>query len=245
MSKPFIKHDEVDETEGETTDYSEDPLSCSESSSFSNWNGDMAIPAIESSFRQISVDMEPPSKMPSRSCLKTKGRKRRQSIKYTGEVEVYLPMCTTPLRRRTCVSFKPSVAVRTVVPVPEMTENIKSLWFQQDDYTRIAHRCKLIARMEMRGERYNGRALCSRGLEGLISPNRRDTDKFDGWASVFHEQEIQWTKRHYDEEKIRMMYESASSQSMIEAQKRGMNDEDAAQRYLQSARSMCDNISLL
>ncbi|CAJ1965173.1 unnamed protein product [Cylindrotheca closterium] len=246
MSIPCKQH-ECSETEDETTDHSEDPLSLSESSSFSSWDTGLDVPAIDSSFRQMKVDIIPESQANPirRSCLKRRGSKRRASIKQTGEMELNLPMLGSPVRKRTCVSFKNSVKVRHVVPVYKLTHDKESLWFQASEYIRIEKRCHLIAQKVMRGEDHNGRALCSRGLESLMCPHRRRDSKFDGWLSVFAEQGLQRQEGHHDDDKLRIMYRATAMASSIEAQKRGMDDEQDVEKYMLATRAMCEKLKLM
>mmetsp|Transcript_19366 Transcript_19366/g.47878 ORF Transcript_19366/g.47878 Transcript_19366/m.47878 type:complete len:282 (-) Transcript_19366:92-937(-) len=254
MAKPNEKY-ECSETEDETTDHSDDPLSISESSSFSTWDSGLDIPAIDSSFRQMRVektvvvegieDSESQANPTRRSCLKRRGSKRRASIKHKGEMELNLPMLGMPVRKRTCVTFKPSVKVRHVVPMHKITREKESLWFQPSEYSRIEKRCYLIAQKVMRGEDHNGRALCTRGLESLMCPKQRRDSKFDGWLSVFSEQGIQRQEGHFDEEKMRIMYRSASMASSIEAQRRGTFDEEDVEKYMLATRAMCEKLKLM
>ncbi|KAL3939116.1 MAG: hypothetical protein SGBAC_006096 [Bacillariaceae sp.] len=246
------------DTEDETTDHSEDPLSLSESSSFSSWDAGLDIPTIDNSFSQMMVDIIPEktviiegiedsesqAKTSRRSCLKRSGSKRRASIKNTGEIELNLPMLGMPVRKRTCVSFKPSVRVRHIIPMNKITPK-ESLWFQASEYSRIEKRCCLIAQKVMRGEDHNGRTLCSRGLESLLCPSRRRDSKIDGWLSVFCEQSIQRQEGQHDEDKTRIMYRSSSMESAVEAQRRGMFDEQDVAKYMLATRAMCEKLKLM
>lgn len=246
MAKPYTKH-ECSDTEDETTDHSEDPLSLSESNSFSSWDTGLEVPAIDSSFRQMKVDITPKlsANTTRRSCLKRTGSKNRASIKHTGEMELNKPMLGMPARKRTCVSFKPSVRVRHVVPVHKITNEKESLWYQPAEYSRIEKRCHLIAQKVMRGEDHNGRALCSRGLESLLFPSKRRDSKFDGWLSVFSEQGMQRQEGQYNEDKMRIIYRPTSMESSIEAQRRGMVDEQDVEKYMLATRAMCEKLKLM
>ena len=241
VGKPIEKYD-GSETESETTDHSEDPLSCSESSSFSSWDDDLDIPAIDSSFQEMAVECE---STPStrRSCLKRKGSQLRESIKETGEMELHLPMHDMPVRKRSCVSFKPSVKVRHIIPALKLARNEKeALWYQASEYIKIEKRCHLIAHKVLRGEDHNGKALCSRGLESLLNPMKRRGPKFEGWMAVFCEQGLQRQEGQFDDEKMSIMYRASSMESSTEAQRRGMMDEEDAQRYLFATREMCEQL---
>ncbi|KAL3939646.1 MAG: hypothetical protein SGBAC_005672 [Bacillariaceae sp.] len=254
MAKPYEKCDGTTETEDETTDQSEDPVSCSASSCLSNWDAGVEIPPIESSLRQTracitaktdvverrkDLEPEPDASTAQHSCLKGQGSKSRQSIQYTRDVTLYLPICGTPLRKRTCVSFNPNVMVRHIHSMSKIARRRESLWFQPEEYSRMAKRCQLIAQKVMRDENHTGRSLCTRGLESLMCPDKRRDSKVEGWLSVFNEQEMQQQEGQYDEHNMRIMYHRTSSESLVEAQRRGMADEQDVRKYLQSTNCTC------
>ncbi|CAJ1959244.1 unnamed protein product [Cylindrotheca closterium] len=254
ITKPYECED-IAETEAETSDQSEDPLSSApESSCLSDWDAGVEITPIESSLRQMRVSIpettaaiaerseylkQPPVNTSRRSCLKTQqGSKRRTGIHYTRETMLRLPMRETLLRKRMCVSFNPAVVVRSIRPMRMMTREKGSLWFQPAEYSRMAKRCNRIARnVRHGGEEQNGRSLCSRGLEHLVYANSRKDAKFDGWFSVFKEQRTQRRGEHYDEDRMRIIYHLSTSESSMEAQIRGMADEQDIQKYLLSTRN--------
>lgn len=243
MSKPYEKYDDS-ETEDETTDHSR---SSSESNSFSNWDASLDLPDIDGSFQEMTVDVVPGNNkqdsesdtVPSRrSCLKRKESKLRAKIRHTGEMDLHLPMYGMPVRKRTCVSFKPSVRVRHVVPTLKLAQDKESLWYQASDYIKIEKRCHLIVQKIKHEEQYGGRTLCSRGLESLMCKSQRRGSKFEGWMSVFCEQEIQRNEGIFDEEKLRIMYRPSSLESSKEAERRGVADEEDVQKYLLTVRAM-------
>eukprot|EP00980_Cylindrotheca_fusiformis_P024009 scaffold11360_cov64-Cylindrotheca_fusiformis.AAC.1 len=76
--------------------------------------------------------------------MRRAGQPRRSTLQYTGEREVYLPGRDKPVRRKTCLRFCPSVKVRLIVPIYELMDDPRTLWYQDEDFDRIRQQCSVI-----------------------------------------------------------------------------------------------------
>lgn len=212
-----------------------------------NGYGDTAPATRRSSMkggRRSSLENSSSFRAPRRSSLKLQGAPRRASISYTGEVENNLPGQETPLRRRTSITWKDTVAVRKVPFIYQLTDQPEALWFQKNEYKQIRRNSLGIVYKMKNGQVPEGKKYCIRGLESLSSTyqegkaRRRSSLEF-----VLKTQEMQRDSQTFDDESLKSSYEQSVKESQKEAELRAKQDEEEVKSYMRSTRTMMRRLS--
>jgi hypothetical protein len=172
-----------------------------------------------------------------RSSMKEGIGRRRASTCVGEEIEVDLPGNSTPVKRRSSITFCKEVNVTSVVPFLEMVDSVDDLWFQSDDLYSILERSYALVDRAAEGKiRY-----CTRGLENLS----KDPDAFKDFIdTVLDEQGVQQDLGERCEKKISQVYSLSSMNSKIAARMRGIEDVKAVKNYLKGTRKRCRRFSM-
>mmetsp|Transcript_53973 Transcript_53973/g.131054 ORF Transcript_53973/g.131054 Transcript_53973/m.131054 type:complete len:311 (+) Transcript_53973:251-1183(+) len=187
-----------------------------------------------------------------RSCLRKPDTPRRAvSLLVRGEMELWLPFEDEPITKNTCIVFNETVRVKKIRPVRQLTDNHEALWFSDEEYVAMRQKCKRLA-YRVENDMTNGRKYCVRGLESLLMKiNGDDSAKHHqrrtssatrkvGWDAVFDEQESQFHKGEYNDERIAYKYKQTSVYSKRQALYLASLDEQDAQVFLYGRSSSGD-----
>ncbi|KAL3912717.1 MAG: hypothetical protein SGARI_001012, partial [Bacillariaceae sp.] len=161
-----------------------------------------------------------------------------------------------PVQRRRSIDFAKKVHVKEVEPVAQLTENIRDLWLQADDFDAMKqHRRQLLVQYKMKKEQAStgwdgddgdkcapnlaAPMLTSirhtheknddhsfRGLERYIDKSGRRT-KNVAWDTVLLEQDEQECSGYFDEGRIAELYKYSTSESPEKAFARAKQDREA------------------
>eukprot|EP00977_Amphora_coffeiformis_P000874 scaffold189_cov188-Amphora_coffeaeformis.AAC.3 len=177
-----------------------------------------------------------------RSSLKTSDNyqpRRRNSISYTGEIEVQL--CDkTIVRRRTSISFTEQNQIKEVEPVLSMsnspTVSKENLWTTPADYENSQKEVhELLGLVQMVGgcpqKLSKLKHVCLRGLEPHLRHHNAsgaddDDDCFLSRFSVLDLQECQRMDGMYCDETLSQVYGELSGTSAARAHQLGLQDYD-------------------
>jgi hypothetical protein len=161
-----------------------------------------------------------------------------------------------PVERRRSIDFAPKVHVKEVEPVTTLTDNIRDLWLQADDFDGMKqHRRALL-------QQYKERHHRARALRGIMAPDltsihhaneENDQDSYRGleryidksgrrqknlaWDTVLLEQDEQECSGYYDESRIAELYKFSTQESPEKAVARAQQDREAVEDYLMSPRT--------
>jgi hypothetical protein len=182
------------------------------------------------------------------SSMKKTGMPRRGSIRCTGEIEVYLPGKTKPVRRRTSISFAAEEEVKEVTPSKELTDHPEELWFQKEEIDQIRRRLRLLVDQVKHNPQStttttttgetDTRKLCTRGLESYIGekPNERLKKQQRSVNSVLEIQDLQRSTGFYDGDYMSLLYQHVSKDSVAEATRIAKEDAEVIEKYKKSRR---------
>jgi len=184
-----------------------------------------------------------------RSSMKKHGSssstRRRASIQFGSEINVYLPGHEKPVKRRTSITFNESVRVKNVNPVRNMTDAPEKLWFQDDEFKAIRRRSLDLVDKVDSGET-NGKKYCIRGLEKLTKSRRKQVleRKYSAWDTVLDEQDVQRDSGTWDEDYMANAYKYITQEPQEEAVRQGRKDYDEIENYMRSTRRICRRLSM-
>jgi hypothetical protein len=134
-------------------------------------------------------------------------------------------------RRR--VSFKPSVSVRPIVHVNDISESeIKATWYCRYDFANMKKAFALTTKMISHGVYPGGDdEHCARGLEYRIRSGAlaRRENKTNGLKAVFDERDRQIQCGVVDDELIRQAFTRENIQCRLSALQMGIRDQDEAE----------------
>lgn len=179
-----------------------------------------------------------------RSAMKQPGSARREAIQARRELQLTILGHEDSLVRKIFIEFNEAVRVKRVPPVYELTDDLNSLWFQDEEYETIRTKCFSVADKHLNGEMPEGQKLCIRGLEPVFNYEIRQETKELAWDSVLTEQAYQRDSFSYDDEYLREGYSAVAENSLEEAILRAKQDEKEVQKYLRSTRRFCDRLRI-
>ena len=179
---------------------------------------------------------------PRRSSMKqgNSGGMRRSSIGFTGEMAVTLPGKTKPVRRRTSIAFAEEAEIRVVKPIATLTDEPDTLWFQDDELSKIKDRLRAVVSTVESGD-INSR-VCIRGLEGHIGGSTRIKVRA-AWDAVKGEQTMQKMEGEFNEGGISSMYKLFTKESANQAAERAQQDAADIDKYQRDTRRMMRRLS--
>jgi len=157
------------------------------------------------------------------------------SIEPSQILELILPGRRESIKRRRSIQFNEDINVHKIQPTSKVKGAIKKeLWFQADEYDTIKKNTRaLLEKVDSNGI-VNGRKYCTRGLESYMKcPEKRASEKYQAWDSVFMEQEMQRELEIYDDESLGRFYKDNSSMSVIEATNRATLDAEEVASFYQ------------
>lgn len=189
-----------------------------------------------------------PGPMPRRSSLKqgdgSMGRRRRASIQMGEEVTVYLPGKDTPVRRRSSIKFSDAVKVRNVESLKSLTDSVKDLWFQGEEYARMRRNSwDLVSRVERGQTGIGTKKFCVRGLERLLDRETVLHNREKAWKTVFVEQDLQRSRGNFDDGYVARAYRCSTKECAQAAASRGKQDEKAIHSYVRGVEGYCRRLS--
>ncbi|KAL3908067.1 MAG: hypothetical protein SGILL_008624, partial [Bacillariaceae sp.] len=167
-----------------------------------------------------------------------------------------------PVQRRRSIDFAPKVHVKEVEPVSQLTNDVRKLWLQADDFDAMKqHRRALLVQYKERQQQEQAAVnpnaapilmaprLASithtneknhedsfRGLERYIDKSGRRT-KNAAWDTVLLEQDEQECSGIFDEKRISELYKYTTQESPEKAVARAQQDREAVEEYLMSPRT--------
>jgi len=144
------------------------------------------------------------------------------AIKPSQILELNLPGRRESIRRRRSIQFNEDIRIHKIQPTSTVKGAIKKeLWFQTDEYDMIKKKTRaLLEKVDSNGI-VNGKKYCTHGLENYMKcPQKRASEKYQAWDSVFMEQEMQRELEIYDDESLGRFYKDTSSISVVEATNR-------------------------
>jgi hypothetical protein len=173
-----------------------------------------------------------PVVLPARSSLKKDGSPTRSAILLVKgcEKEIQVPGVREPIRRKSCIVFVETVRIKRVRPVGQLVDNPHELWFQGYEYDIMRKKARMLVRKVEYGMT-GGKKFCLRGLEGMMHGAERIKHRNKGWAAVLQEQDRQFCRGVFDEDRIAKAYLLSSLHSRLEASHRGVLDHDDAKPY--------------
>jgi hypothetical protein len=189
------------------------------------------------------------TRIPRRSSLKTcssyggeplSGRsndveRRRPPPRRNSAIEVHVRGERNPVQRRRSIDFANKVHVKEILPVKDLTDNIRDLWLQPDDFAQMKeHRRSLLQKYKHANESNLDDSF--RGLERYIDRSGR-RQKNMAWDTVLLEQDEQESSGYFDEYRIAELYKCTTQESPEKAFARAQQDREAVQEYLTSPRT--------
>lgn len=190
------------------------------------------------------------------------GERRRPPPRRNSAIEVHVRGERNPVQRCRSIDFANKVHVKEVEPVRDLTDNIRDLWLQAEDFAEMKqHRRSLLEKYKLRQRRGSADMVISsddtaaptllasihhtdegnyddsfRGLERYIDKSGR-RQKNMAWDTVLLEQDEQECSGYFDEHRIAELYKYTTQESPEKAFVRAQQDREAVREYLTSPRT--------
>ncbi|KAL3912380.1 MAG: hypothetical protein SGILL_006906 [Bacillariaceae sp.] len=135
------------------------------------------------------------------------------------------------------VSFTSDVDVKEMPHLKDMpAEEVSAVWYNSADFEKIKKNLVTTLRL-MIANKPVGSDMCTRGIEFRTPQGAkfRKKNKLEALTAVWNEQVAQWKENVTDDEAIRRVYLEHSTKCLETAQKFGMHDEKAVEKYLGEA----------
>jgi hypothetical protein len=188
--------------------------------------------------------------------------RRRPQPRRNSAIEVRIRGERNPVQRRRSIDFANKVHVKEVESVKDLTDNIRDLWLQADDFAQMKkHRHSLLQKYKQHhcsdntdnivvtSDHITSSTLTTihhadennhddsfRGLERYIDKSGR-RQKNMAWDTVLLEQDEQECSGYFDEYRIAELYKYTTQESPEKAFARAQQDHAAVQEYLTSPRT--------
>lgn len=149
--------------------------------------------------------------------------KREKSAGSTSETE----LCSDWEEDKKLVRFKEDPSTHLVMPrYSYMSEEMRAVWFQSEEFRKIQHDCLKQIRKIDRGETLKDKKYCARGLEGhsRLGNITKKLNRRPAVRAVLESQEDD----HGDEE-IARRYQQTTSSCQLWATTVGLKDQHAAE----------------
>jgi hypothetical protein len=189
--------------------------------------------------------------------------RRRPQPRRNSAIQVRMRGESQPVQRRRSIDFAPKVHVKEVEPVSQLTENVRDLWLQADDFDAMKqHRRQLLMQYKLRQQQCSVESVDGRGMPSLMAPTltsilhkheKNDEHSFRGleryidksgrrtknaaWDTVLLEQDEQECSGYFDERRIAELYKYSTQESPEKAFARAQQDREAVEEYLTSPRT--------
>jgi hypothetical protein len=186
--------------------------------------------------------------------------RRRPPSRRNSAIEVRVRGEPNPVQRRRSIDFANKVRVKEIESVKNLTDNIRDLWLQADDFAQMKeHRRSLLQKYKHHNDSADTTMATSnrliaptlttvlhanesnhddsfRGLERYIDKSGR-RQKNMAWDTVLLEQDEQECSGYFDEYRIAELYKYTTQESPEKAFARAQQDREAVQEYLTSPRT--------
>ena len=190
---------------------------------------------------------------------------RQRAMRRNSAIEVRVRGERRPIERRRSIDFAETVHVKEVEPVKNLTEDIRQLWLQDDDFAEMKERRRNLVKRYKEQQKHGQGGVSSssavpnlpninggnhavyhthegnyddsfRGLEKYIDKSARRT-KNVAWDTVLLEQDEQECSGYFDENRIAELYKFSTMESPEKALARAQQDRAAVEEYLTSPRT--------
>jgi hypothetical protein len=184
---------------------------------------------------------------------------RQRAMRRNSAIEVRVRGERHPVQRRRSIDFAETVHVKEVEPVKNLTEDVRQLWLQDDDFAEMKVRRRNLVKKYKEQQKHGGSGFPTvpnlnggshdvyhthegnyddsfRGLEKYVDKSARRT-KNVAWDTVLLEQDEQECSGYYDENRIAELYKFSTMESPEKALARAQQDRAAVEDYLTSPRT--------
>jgi hypothetical protein len=190
---------------------------------------------------------------------------RQRAMRRNSAIEVRMRGERGPVQRRRSIDFAETVHVKEVEPVKNLTDDVRQLWLQNEDFAEMKEQRRSLIRKYKEQQKNISRGNNSmaapnlpslgdsngeiihhtsegnqddsfRGLEKYVDKSARRT-KNVAWDTVLLEQDEQECSGYFDENRIAELYRFSTMESPEKAFIRAQQDRAAVEEYLTSPRT--------